>query len=80
MTEEARMAQNYKALKEGFVSNLSGGGVSEINIVTAVAPVRWVDLLYLRELTDNVCRQQFFSGRLFKVVKASSSIMALQHS
>lgn len=33
------MAQNYKTLKENFVSNLSGGTVSEINWVTAVAPV-----------------------------------------
>lgn len=33
------MAQSYKTLKENFVSNLSGGSVSEINYVTAVAPV-----------------------------------------
>ena len=33
------MAQDYKTLKENFVSNLSGGTVSEINWVTAVAPV-----------------------------------------
>ena len=33
------MAQSYKTLKENFVSNLSGGTVSEINWVTAVAPV-----------------------------------------
>ncbi|KAL8680515.1 MAG: hypothetical protein Q9186_003314 [Xanthomendoza sp. 1 TL-2023] len=32
------MAQNYKSLKEDFVSNLSGGGIWEINYVTAVAP------------------------------------------
>jgi len=39
--EQARqaMAANYKALKEDFVSNLSGGSILEINIVTAVAPV-----------------------------------------
>ncbi|KAK4691724.1 glucosaminylphosphatidylinositol acyltransferase, partial [Lecanoromycetidae sp. Uapishka_2] len=34
------MAQSYKALKEDFVSNLSGGSISEINWVTAVAPNR----------------------------------------
>lgn len=34
------MAQSYKALKENFVSNLSGGDIWEINYVTAVAPVR----------------------------------------
>ncbi|KAF6818713.1 gpi-anchored wall transfer protein [Colletotrichum sojae] len=32
-------AESYKKLKEDFVSNLSGGPVSEINYVTAVAPV-----------------------------------------
>ena len=40
MTKEIEITQSYKALKEGFVSNLSGGEVSEINWVTAVAPVR----------------------------------------
>ena len=35
------MAQSYKTLKENFVSNLSGGTVSEINWVTAVAPVNF---------------------------------------
>ena len=34
------MASSYKALKEGFVSNLSGGTIFEINKVTALAPVR----------------------------------------
>ena len=34
------MANSYKALKEDFVSNLSGGGIPEINLVTAVGPVR----------------------------------------
>ncbi|KAL8732977.1 MAG: hypothetical protein Q9166_002375 [cf. Caloplaca sp. 2 TL-2023] len=33
------MAQSYKSLKEDFVSNLSGGSISEINYVTIVAPV-----------------------------------------
>ncbi|KAL8995394.1 MAG: hypothetical protein Q9169_004871 [Polycauliona sp. 2 TL-2023] len=32
------MTQSYKSLKEDFVSNLSGGGIWEINYVTAVAP------------------------------------------
>lgn len=30
---------SYKQRKEDFVSNLSGGSVSEISYVTAVAPV-----------------------------------------
>lgn len=33
------MAASYKSLKEDFVSNLTGGKISEINYVTAVAPV-----------------------------------------
>lgn len=33
------MAVDYKTLKEDFVSNLTGGKISEINYVTAVAPV-----------------------------------------
>lgn len=32
-------AADYKARKEAFVSNLSGGSISEINLVTLVAPV-----------------------------------------
>lgn len=39
--EQARkaMAANYKALKQDFVSNLTGGDIMEINFVTAIAPV-----------------------------------------
>ena len=33
------MDAKYKALKEDFVSNLSGGSVWDINLVTLVAPV-----------------------------------------
>jgi hypothetical protein len=33
------MVGSYKSLKEDFVSNLTGGNISEINYVTAVAPV-----------------------------------------
>ncbi len=36
---QAAMAASYKSLKEDFVSNLTGGEISEINYVTAVAPV-----------------------------------------
>ena len=30
---------SYKLRKEDFVANLSGGSISEINLVTLVAPV-----------------------------------------
>lgn len=43
MASNATDAPSYKQLKEDFVSNLSGGPVSEINYVTAIAPVRRVD-------------------------------------
>ena len=33
-------AADYKARKEAFVSDLSGGSITEINLVTFVAPVR----------------------------------------
>jgi len=33
------MAQSLKNLKQDFVSNLTGGTINEINLVTAVAPV-----------------------------------------
>lgn len=31
-----------KSLKEDFVSNLTGGTITEINLVTAVAPVSYL--------------------------------------
>jgi hypothetical protein len=33
------MHQDYKARKEDFVANLSGGSISEINLITLAAPV-----------------------------------------
>ncbi|KAI0473898.1 GWT1-domain-containing protein [Xylariaceae sp. FL0804] len=44
----------YKQLKEDFVSNLSGGSVTEINYVTAVGPVAFVLWSVLQS------RQSFF--------------------
>lgn len=48
------MSKNYKALKEDFVSGLTGGDISEINYVTAVAPVCVSH--YERDLADLVSR------------------------
>ncbi|KAI1077333.1 GPI-anchored wall transfer protein 1 [Whalleya microplaca] len=47
-------ATSYKQLKEDFVSNLSGGSVSEINVVTAVGPIAFVLWSILQS------RQSFF--------------------
>ncbi|KAI0861152.1 GPI-anchored wall transfer protein 1 [Xylaria cubensis] len=47
-------ATSYKQLKEDFVSNLSGGPISEINYVTAVGPVAFVLWSVLQS------RQSFF--------------------
>ncbi|MCJ1434497.1 Glucosaminyl phosphatidylinositol (GlcN-PI) nositol acylation protein [Xylographa pallens] len=58
------MAQSYKALKEDFVSNLTGGSVSEINSVTAVAPAA----VFLWSVLQS--RQKFFvryGGQAFAV-------------
>ncbi|KAI0007602.1 GPI-anchored wall transfer protein 1 [Xylariaceae sp. FL0662B] len=47
-------ATSYKQLKEDFVSNLSGGSVTEINAVTAVGPIAFVLWSILQS------RQSFF--------------------
>lgn len=36
---DKRKSNNYKILKEDFVSNLSGGTIGEINVVTLILPV-----------------------------------------
>ena len=69
------MTQSYKALKEGFVSNLSGGDVSEINLVTVVAPVGSNDLLFLRELIEIK-----FAGSRSSLVGSSGSTSFLYQS
>ena len=73
-TRALTMAQSYKALKEDFVSNLTGGSVSEINSVTAVAPVRTFchDIFYQSLQTP---RQRSFCGPFFSHVKNSSYTM-----
>ncbi|KAI1772082.1 GPI-anchored wall transfer protein 1 [Hypoxylon cercidicola] len=50
----ASNATSYKQMKEDFVSNLSGGSVSEINYITAVGPIAFVLWSILQS------RQSFF--------------------
>ncbi|RKF62998.1 GPI-anchored wall transfer protein 1 [Golovinomyces cichoracearum] len=62
------LAANYKTLKEEFVSNLTGGSISEINYVTAIAPVSaivWSVLQSRHELFNSsrsvwICVLDFF--------------------
>ena len=60
------MANSYKALKENFVSNLSGGSIAEVNLVTAVAPVSTLPKIFRRILLMP-CRQHTCYGPSSKV-------------
>ncbi|KAL8761019.1 MAG: hypothetical protein Q9184_002832 [Pyrenodesmia sp. 2 TL-2023] len=64
------MAQSYKSLKEDFVSNLSGGGIWEVNYVTAVAPAAvflWSTLQANRDLFSNYDILAFLTDYLLNV-------------
>ena len=56
------MDQEYKLRKEAFVANLSGGSITEINLVTLVAPVGFFDDTTCRS-TDQEYRPRHFYGR-----------------
>lgn len=53
--------QSYKQQKEDFVSNLSGGSVSEIAAITAVAPVRLQEF----PLSPRGCNYLFYTTSKF---------------
>ncbi|KAL8852806.1 MAG: hypothetical protein Q9221_002315 [Calogaya cf. arnoldii] len=64
------MAHSYKSLKEDFVSNLSGGGIWEINSVTAVAPAAallWSALQSRRDYFANYGPAAFTTDFLLNV-------------
>jgi hypothetical protein len=44
---DKRKSNNYKALKESFVSNLSGGSIWEINEISLVVTVSLIVIPYL---------------------------------
>ena len=70
------MAQSYKALKENFVSNLSGGTIIEVYYVTAVAPVSII-LTMLLQYTDSSHSSLLTScGPRFNLVRNFSSTTA----
>lgn len=64
---------SYKALKEDFVSNLSGGSVTEILSVTAVAPVR---LAYL-VTPNNTCLQPVSNKRTSPCLGCNFAVVGL---
>lgn len=65
------MAASYKSLKEDFVSGLTGGDISEINLVTAVAPVGYKSSTKNNSNTNN--RQRLCYGQCYNRDSHSSA-------
>jgi phosphatidylinositol glycan class W len=65
---EAAMAASYKALKEDFVSNLSGGEIGEINYVAAVAPVSFTSPTTEYANSSKGCRYSLVSTTIAAVL------------
>lgn len=74
------MAQSYKVLKEEFVSNLSGGGILEINQVVAVASVGKIIFPQAALFADQFDSLPFCSGQCCKQSEISSPIMDCPNS
>lgn len=68
---------DYKARKEAFVSNLSGGTITDINLVTLVAPVSPPEHAFLlinwMMLTNSTPRQRSFFGPPSNALALSSA-------
>jgi hypothetical protein len=74
-----KMSDSYRARKEAFVSNLSGGPLHEINLVTIVAPVRpplLRRITRIRVADDASLRRLRYSGPLCSLDSPSSLRMA----
>lgn len=67
------MDAKYKALKEDFVSNLSGGSLAEMNLVTLVAPVCPSETIAAQEKHEADMEEKKTSALLWSILQSRHS-------